>query len=605
MFKYLSKVLYVLSGSRIKLILLLLGFTICSILEAVGIGLISPFINLASNPDLNRLPLSLSKLATIINIGSGSELLLFLGLAIITFFCIKSVLYFATRAYIFHFSSDYKAKLALRLLKAYLTVKYEFHLNRNTANLTKNIILETNHFYHFCILPLLNSVSNIVVMCFLLLLLAVTDLRLLAMILVVLLPIFTLFHLLRNKFKKWGRMASQSQQGMISTINHAMGGLKETRIIGCEFHFEKEMEHYVNQYARSVTFFQSSQTLPKIFIETILIVFVISFLIISQISSPQSMQEITGILAVFAVAAMRLIPSASQLLQAVAQMQKGAYALDLLYADLREIDRQKTERRSEFSKIDTRQCDFAEASENQEEAMVFRDRLELKNLSYSYSKISEPALKNISLNITKGESIALIGKSGAGKTTLVDVILGLLQPEHGDIFVDGVSIYKNLRSWQNLVGYIPQSIFLIDDSVESNIAFGIPDSAIDRAKIEQVIKATQLSELVEQLPNGIKTQVGERGIRLSGGQRQRIGIARALYHEREILVLDEATAALDNETERLVSEAISSLAGKKTLITIAHRLSTIEHCDRVYLLEKGRVINSGSYQEIVLDKLSV
>ena len=563
---------------------------------------------MASNPDLDSLPSLpsfVSKFFNIINIESSSELLLFLGLVIITFFCIKSILYFATRAYIFHFSSDYKAKLASRLLKAYLTVNYEFHLNRNTANLTKNIVLETNHFYHFCILPLLTSVSNIVIICFLLLLLAITDLRLLAMILLVLLPIFTLFNLFRNKFKKWGRMASQSQQGMIRTINHAMGGLKETRVIGCEFHFEKEMEHYVNQYARSVTFFQSSQTLPKILIETILIVFVVSFLIISQLSSTQSMQEITGILSVFAVAAMRLIPSASQLLQAVAQMQKGSYALDMLYADLREIDRPKIEQRLEFSKIDTRRCDLTEAYEHKEGAMVFRDRLELKNVTYSYSKISEPALKNISLNINKGESIALIGKSGAGKTTLVDVILGLLQPERGDISVDGVSIYQNLRSWQNLVGYIPQSIFLIDDTVERNIAFGVPDFAIDRAKVEQAIKATQLSELIEQLPNGIKTQVGERGIRLSGGQRQRIGIARALYHEREILVLDEATAALDNETERLVSEAISSLAGKKTLITIAHRLSTVEHCDRVYLLDKGRVIKSGSYQEVIGNKLAI
>jgi ATP-binding cassette, subfamily B, bacterial PglK len=201
--------------------------------------------------------------------------------------------------------------------------------------------------------------------------------------------------------------------------------------------------------------------------------------------------------------------------------------------------------------------------------------------------------------------IALIGKSGAGKTTLVDVILGLLQPEKGDILADGESIYQNIRSWQDLVGYIPQSIFLVDDTVERNIAFGVPNSKIDSAKLERVIKVAQLGELVEQLPNGIKTQVGERGIRLSGGQRQRIGIARALYHEREILVLDEATAALDNETESLISEAINSLAGQKTLIIIAHRLSTVKNCDRIYLLEKGRIVNSGTYQEVVMSKLNV
>ena len=199
----------------------------------------------------------------------------------------------------------------------------------------------------------------------------------------------------------------------------------------------------------------------------------------------------------------------------------------------------------------------------------------------------------------------MIGKSGSGKTTLVDIILGLLDPKAGDILVDGKSIYNNLRSWQDMVGYIPQSIFLIDDTVERNIAFGVPDRLIDTERMYQAIKAAQLEELIAQLPEGIKTQVGERGVRLSGGQRQRIGIARALYHERKILVLDEATSALDNETERLVSDAIKSLAGTKTLIIIAHRLTTVEHCDRVYLLEKGRVVESGSYREVVGGKMGV
>jgi len=222
-------------------------------------------------------------------------------------------------------------------------------------------------------------------------------------------------------------------------------------------------------------------------------------------------------------------------------------------------------------------------------------------VTYRYPEASELSLDQISFKIKKGESIALIGKSGAGKTTLVDVILGLLDLESGDIKVDGVSIYENLRSWQNLVGYIPQSIFLTDDTIERNIAFGVPDDQIDQGRLYKAIAAAQLEELVEQLPDGIKTGVGERGLRLSGGQRQRIGIARALYHEREILVLDEATAALDNETESRVTAAINSLAGTKTLIVIAHRLSTVENCDRIYMLEKGQVVKSGSYQEVVLE----
>ena len=239
---------------------------------------------------------------------------------------------------------------------------------------------------------------------------------------------------------------------------------------------------------------------------------------------------------------------------------------------------------------------------NDNSAMSFVHQVELKDVTYRYPGTSDPALQQLSLSLKKGQAIALIGKSGAGKTTLVDVILALLTPESGDIQVDGVSIYGNIRSWQNLVGYIPQSIFLMDDTIERNLAFGVPDHLIDGERLHQAIAAAQLTELVEQLPNGIKTEVGERGVRLSGGQRQRIGIARALYHQREILVLDEATSALDNETEKLVSQSIQALSGTKTLIVIAHRLTTVEYCDRVYLMDKGRIVKSGTYQEVVVNQ---
>ncbi|HEY9302545.1 MAG TPA: ATP-binding cassette domain-containing protein, partial [Phormidium sp.] len=226
-------------------------------------------------------------------------------------------------------------------------------------------------------------------------------------------------------------------------------------------------------------------------------------------------------------------------------------------------------------------------------------QIKLDNVLYRYSEKIDPAINNISLEINQGESIAFIGKSGAGKTTLVDIILGVLTPQSGDITVNGVSIYNSLRTWQDVVGYIPQSIFLLDETIEQNIAFGVPKSQIDHERLQQSIAAAQLEEVISQLPQGIHTRVGEHGVMLSGGQRQRIGIARALYHEREVLVLDEATSALDNETEQKVSEAIRALSGKKTVIIIAHRLSTVEHCDRVYLLEQGQVVRSGKYGEVV------
>lgn len=298
---------------------------------------------------------------------------------------------------------------------------------------------------------------------------------------------------------------------------------------------------------------------------------------------------------------MRLKPAVITMIQSTTLLRNASYVLDKLYLDLKETENIEIGGRlKHLSKAKTEK--FLTSNNNLSKDFTFTDRIVLDSLSYRYPNALQNSLQEISIVINKGESISFIGKSGAGKTTLVDVILGLLQPQQGDIQVDDRSIYNNLRNWQNLVGYIPQSIFLIDDTIEKNIAFGVPENLIDRQKLYRSIEAAQLEEVVENLPNGLNTVVGERGLLLSGGQRQRVGIARALYHEREILVLDEATAALDNETESLITEAITSLSGKKTLIIIAHRLTTVKHCDRIYLMEKGHIIQSGSYEEVILNR---
>ena len=600
--KYLSKVWYILKGSRKSLPLLLIVFILSSVLEALGIGLIGPFLNLASNPDfLHKIPL-LQWIYLQLNLQSSSQFIPIVGLVIAIVFCLKSFLYFLARKYISSFSFNQKAKLSSRLLKTYLTVPYTFYLRKNTASIINNIIVETQGFTVGCLLPLLEGIANLIVVLILVLLLSKTDLFLLVLILAVFFPIFLLFYQLRNQFNQWGWEATQANQEVIQIINHSLGGLKETRVIGCESYFHQQIEYQAQRMAQAATLSHTFQRLPRIVIETCLILFVVIFISVSQLFFEQNIQELTSTLAVFAVASMRLIPATSQLLEAMGQIQNRSYSVDRLYLDLKEIEKQKAIQPLESVPGFTGgNLSSSQYGENQ--TISFAEIVELNEVTYSYPGSSGPAIDKLSLSLRKGQSIALIGKSGAGKTTLVDVILGLLEPESGNIRVDGVSVYSNIRSWQNLIGYIPQSIFLIDDTIESNIAFGVPDRLIDPAKLERAIKAAQLEELIEQLPDGIKTVVGERGIRLSGGQRQRIGIARALYHEREILVLDEATSALDNETEKLVSEAIRSLAGTKTLIIIAHRLSTVEHCDRVYLLEKGRIVRSGSYQEVVVEKL--
>ncbi len=612
MIKYLSKVFYILTGKRKQLVLLLLVFILTSLLEALGIGLIGPFLSLVSDPEyIHRVPL-LDWAYQKFSLQSSSQFILLLSLIIASIFCIKACFYILAQIYIYRFSHRQKSLLRNKLLSFYLTVPYSFHLSRNTASIIKNIILETQKFYLQCLLPLLEGTANLVVILVLLFLLAKTDLLLLTMIMLSLLPTVLLFYRLRKRLVSWGKRMSQSEQEMIRVINHSLGGVKETRIIGCESYFEQQMQQECRTYEKAAALFNVTQRIPRIIIEAILILFLLFFISISQLFFEANLENITSILGVFAVASMRLIPAVSNSINAVSKMQNGSYALDMLYLDLKEIGVKEKEIKVKnkdmnkdikpaFLEIDAHIERFFGLNVASQ-AMTFVNRVELNNITYRYSENSQAAIKNVSLRLKKGESIALLGKSGAGKTTLVDIILGLLEPESGDIKVDDVSIYKNLRSWQNLIGYIPQSIFLIDDTIEKNIAFGVPDNLIDPNRLRKAIQAAQLEELIEELPDRIKTEVGERGVRLSGGQRQRIGIARALYHEREILVLDEATSALDNETESLVNQAISSLAGTKTLIIIAHRLSTVEHCDRIYRLDRGRIIQSGTYQEVVLAK---
>ena len=598
---YVRKLWYILSGKKERIFILIAFFTLTSILEAFGIGLIGPFVNLISAPEsINKFSL-LKWIAVQLNLQSNNQIIATMSLSIVGLFCVKSFLLFCTQVYLFKFSFKQESVLSLRLLRNYLLAPYTFHLNRNSASLINNIISEVTRFTHSCLLPLLNIISSSVIIVIMLGLLAKTNLTLLVMILGILLPTFFVFHRLGDRFRQWGKVASESRRMMIRTINHSLGGLKEVRTIGCEPYFLNLMHQHVSESERALSLFYASQILPRILIETVLIVFLVLYLSVAQILFNQDIQNITALMGVFAFASIRLIPSSSQLIQAIAQLRNSGHTLNLIYSDLRELESQTIQEAKKYqlggSKL--KKLDFLEDSLDNRPFLSF-ESIRLQRITYHYPNTPEPAIKDISLKINRGESIALIGKSGSGKTTLVDIILGLLQPNAGDILIDHVSVYQDLLYWQSLIGYIPQSIFLMDDTVERNIAFGVPDHLIDKSKLKNAIRMAQLEELIEeQLPNGLETIVGERGVRLSGGQRQRIGIARALYHEREILVLDEATSALDNETEKLVSESIQSLAGQKTMIIIAHRLTTVQHCDRVYLLDRGEVVKSGSYQEVV------
>jgi ABC-type multidrug transport system fused ATPase/permease subunit len=595
--QFINRFLYIIAGRRKALVFFMSLFLIISFLEVVGIGLMGPFIALATNPSL-LFQFELTKWAYA-QFGFDSEVKFigFLGASLVGILYLKAIIGFWIQRQIFLFGFGQQSELRLRLLRAYFSAPYTFHLNRNTAVSIQNVVGETGKFANGVLMPILFSASNLIVILALVILLLKTDPVATISILLVLLIVAAFIYRFKDKLSRWGKIAREADIAMIRVINHSLGGLKDMRVIGCEAYFEKEMTTAAARFKGAVANANSFTLIPRYALESLLVTFLVG-LTLSYLWFGGS-QGLISTLVIFGTASTRLLPAASNLLQTLANLRYSTPVVDQLYFDLQEVEKASWSHISEVPQI-TPGAKLMSKSQTAPSKLKFTDRIEVEELTFRYAADADLTLNHINLQIQKGQAIGLIGRSGAGKSTLVDVILGLLTPESGDIKVDGVSVLNDLRAWQSLIGYIPQSIFLMDQTIARNIAFGVADEHIDLHRLNRAVEAAQLSELVDQLPDGLDTFVGERGIRLSGGQRQRIGIARALYHEREILILDEATSALDNETEALVSQAIQSLSGTKTMIIIAHRLSTIEHCDRIYLLEKGQVVKSGSYQEVVL-----
>ncbi|MGL5082251.1 MAG: ABC transporter ATP-binding protein [Microcoleaceae cyanobacterium] len=601
MARYLSKVLYILPGKKSSLIFLILSFIGVSVLEVFGLGVVGPFMTLSANPQIIHQAAALEWLYQLLGLQKERDFVALMGVVIILIFCVKSFVSWCVQTAIFRYTYRRKCDLTKKLMHSYLNAPYAFHLSKNSSHIIQNLITETKQFSERVLIPLLNSTSNCIVAASLSILLVVTNVLAVVVILGIVLPLLVFFNLFKNKISAWGKEASQSDQETIRIINHGLGGIKETKVIGCEPYFESQVAIQAQRFTDAASKFYAYKLSPRVLIETIIVVFLLGFIVVSLLLG-QDIQKLMPTLSVFALVSIRLIPAMTNVTNGISTLKNSSYAVNKLYADLKEFDRFDQESDKALMYLPSLSGQRNGSINSQySEGLELEYEVTLSDIKYHYPDAEINALEGISLTLKKGQSIALIGKSGAGKTTLVDVILGLLIPQSGDIQVDGQSIYDGkVRAWQDLVGYIPQSIFLIDDTVERNIAFGVPDHLVDAERLGKAIQAAQLEEVIANLPSGLKTMVGERGVLLSGGQRQRVGIARALYHGREVLVLDEATAALDTDTENLVTQAINSLSGMKTMIIIAHRLATVEHCDRVYVLDRGRIVRSGRYEEVVL-----
>lgn len=384
-----------------------------------------------------------------------------------------------------------------------------------------------------------------------------------------------LFFIISKKVStRLGRENEENNAKLYQWINQSLGGIKEVKVLNREGFF---VNSYKRVYKRLIKGAKNNEILaavPKYIVETVCMIGMLIAIIIKMYYGRNDFQAFVIQLSAFAVAAFRLLPSVGKVNAYINNIMYSKSSLDLIYRDLKEIENCKM-------------LDFKEG--NKVEKWSLKDKIELKDIAYHYPDSEKLVLSDVGFSINRGETVALIGSSGAGKTTLADILLGLLQPVKGAIYVDGKNIYDNMDAWHHMLGYIPQTIYLSDDTIRNNIAFGIREEEIDDYAINEALKKAQLYDFVQTLDKGLDTFVGDRGVRLSGGQRQRIGIARALYYNPEILILDEATSALDNETETAVMEAIESLKGVKTMVIIAHRLTTLKNADVIYEVGDGSI----------------
>ena len=572
----IQKFRYIFSrADKFKLVGLVVLMIIGSVLELLAVAVFNPFIEVMMQTSSIADDSFLQFFFQHTNIDSVEGYLIALSFIIAVIYVVKNVYLTFEQNAILSFSYRTRMNLATRLLTTYMNEPYTFHLSKNIAEMQRCLQTDTSQF-----MSLINSCLQLAVEFVTCLALGVylfhTSHSITVLIGLLLgLCVFIFFIISKKVSSKLGRQNEFYNAKLFQWINQSLGGIKEVKILQREKYF---IDSYRTNYKKVIWGARVNELLaavPKYIVETVAIVGLVLAIIVKLLFGHGALETFVPQMAVFAVAAFRLLPSVGKINAYVNNVMYTKASLDMIYQDLCEIEKNKP---------------IEVEWEGKTENWKFMKGVFAEHITYHYPDSDTEVLHDITLEIPKGKTVALIGPSGAGKTTLADIILGLLPPVSGVVRMDDKNIYENLRSWRQKLGYIPQSIYLSDDTIRNNVAFGIYEDQIDDDAIWKALEKAQLKDFVQGLEKGLDTYVGDRGVRLSGGQRQRIGIARALYHDPEILVLDEATSALDSGTEQAVMESIESLQGLKTMIIIAHRLTTIKNADLVYEVSGGTVI---------------
>lgn len=569
----LKKINYVLDRrQKINLVILLVIILIGAFVELLGVSAVMPLINVAMEPETIDEKWYFVLISKYTGITDANQMILFLAVLLIIIYILKNIYVMAMYSLQYRFIFNNQQRLSVRMMKSYMQQDYLFHVSKNVAEFQRNITSDVNGFFTVA-LNALQFLAEFSVSAVLVIFLLVQDwvsTLAIAALLFLFMGIFTVFF--RKVLVKIGEESRQANVQVTKWLFQSFSGIKEIKVANKESFFIMNYDKNYRDCAR-VQRQQSILTyLPKPVMETVCICSLMLAMIIKIAVLKSDIVSFVTTLSVFAVAAFRMLPSFNKITGYISGMMFNKPAIDSVYRDLVEIGQLKAQKAVE--QTDT-------------EKVSLTTSIGLKNVSFRYPESDKWILKEANLEIKKNTSVALIGASGAGKTTAADLILGILEPQEGAVTIDGTDIKKCMASWHESIGYIPQSIYLMDDNIRANIAFGIPESEIDDAAIEKALREAQLDKFVNSLPEGTDTMIGDRGVKLSGGQRQRIGIARALYRNPDVLILDEATSALDNETEKEVMEAIDGLHGTRTLIVIAHRLSTIQKCDKIYEVGDG------------------
>jgi len=581
----LRKLLYLLSPSeRKRAAFLMLMILILAMLEMIGVVSIMPFMAVLTNHDLIETNVILNtafKTSSVLGVETKKHFLFLLGILVFLILIITLTFKFLTFYAQLRFTSSLNYSLARRLVESYLHQPYSWFLNRHSADLGKTILSEVSIVVSQGLNPMLNLIKQSVVAFALITMLVFFDPFLTMIVGLTLGLAYGLIYIIIRSFMlKIGEKRLDANKWIFNSISEAFGATKEIKVSGREQAYIKRFSEPAKSLARIAALSGVISHLPRFALEAITFGGML-LVVLYLMAQSGNFFSVLPIVALYAYAGYRLMPTLQQLYNSLITLRFVGPALDAMYKDLKSL---------QPSRLELNQ-----------DTLPIKKNITLKNVHYNYPNTSRTALKDIHFNIPTHKTVGIVGATGSGKTTTVDIILGLLEPQQGTLEVDGKIINKqNLKAWQRSIGYVPQHIFLSDDSVAANIAFGIEHEQIDYKAVERAAKIARLHEFVtSELPQKYQTTIGERGVRLSGGQRQRIGIARALYHNPQVLILDEATSALDNNTEKQVMNEIKKLGKNITIVMIAHRLSTVRECNSIILLDKGELKGQGTFEELV------